>query len=130
VATVTDFGAFVELLPGRDGLVHISDLEHQRTERVEDVLKVGDMVKVKVTEVEPDGKVRASRKALLPRGGDQRGGEERGGRDRRPARRPSGGSSRPRSDSGGERRGGGDRKRAPDPDDSGGAYFRDKRRGE
>jgi len=68
VVKIMDFGAFVELLPGRDGLLHISQLDHHRVEKVTDVLKVGDEVKVKVLEVDDGGKIRLSRKALLERG--------------------------------------------------------------
>ncbi|MEA2031710.1 MAG: polyribonucleotide nucleotidyltransferase [candidate division Zixibacteria bacterium] len=69
VRRVTSFGAFVEIFPGTDGLVHISELEVGRVERVEDVLNLGDSVDVKCISVEQDGKVRLSRRALLP-GGD------------------------------------------------------------
>ncbi len=74
VVTITDFGAFVEVLPGRDGLLHISDIEHSRTNKVEDVLKMGDRVTVKVTEVEGDGKIKLSRKALLNKDGSPKEG--------------------------------------------------------
>jgi polyribonucleotide nucleotidyltransferase len=66
VRRVTEFGAFVEILPGTDGLIHISELAHERVARVEDVLRVGDSVQVKCINVDSDGKVRLSRKALLP----------------------------------------------------------------
>jgi polyribonucleotide nucleotidyltransferase len=66
VRRITDFGAFVEILPGTDGLIHISELAHERVERVEDVLKLGDHVQVKVINIDSDGKVRLSRKVLLP----------------------------------------------------------------
>ncbi len=66
VKRVTDFGAFVEILPGTDGLLHVSELAHTRIDRVEDVLKEGDEVEVKVLEVSRDGKIRLSRRALLP----------------------------------------------------------------
>ena len=65
VTRIVPFGAIVELLPGKDGLVHISQLARERVERVEDVLNLGDEVTVKVIEVEPGGKVRLSRKELL-----------------------------------------------------------------
>jgi polyribonucleotide nucleotidyltransferase len=71
VVKITDFGAFVEILPGRDGLLHISQLDHHRVEKVQDVLKVGDEVRVKVLEVDDGGKIRLSRKALLARGPQQ-----------------------------------------------------------
>jgi polyribonucleotide nucleotidyltransferase len=66
VKRITDFGAFVEILPNIDGLVHISEIAHQRIERVEDVLKEGDTVEVKVINIDRDGKIRLSRKELLP----------------------------------------------------------------
>jgi len=69
VKRITDFGAFVEILPNTDGLLHISEIAHERIERVEDVLKEGDSIEVKVISVERDGKVRLSRRVLLP-GGD------------------------------------------------------------
>ncbi|VEN74140.1 polynucleotide phosphorylase/polyadenylase [Candidatus Desulfarcum epimagneticum] len=64
VTKITDFGAFVQIMPGRDGLVHISQLASHRVKKVSDVLSQGDMVKVKVLEVTRDGKVRLSRKAI------------------------------------------------------------------
>lgn len=59
-------GAFIELRPKKEGLLHISQIDHRRVENVSDVLKVGEIIEVKVIEVQPDGKVRLSRKALLP----------------------------------------------------------------
>lgn len=61
------FGAFVEILPGTDGLVHISEISHERIGKVEDVLNVGDKIRVKVINIDPEGKIRLSRKALLDR---------------------------------------------------------------
>ena len=61
----TDFGSFVQILPGVDGLVHISQLASERVESVESVVKVGDEIMVMVTDVSPDGKIRLSRKAVL-----------------------------------------------------------------
>jgi len=63
VARLMDFGAFVTILPGRDGLVHISQLSEERVEKVENVVKEGDIVRVKVLEVGRDGKIRLSMKA-------------------------------------------------------------------
>jgi polyribonucleotide nucleotidyltransferase len=99
VRSVVTFGAFVEIVPGRDGLLHISEIDHHRIGRVEDVLNVGDIVMVKVIGVDRDGKIKLSRKALLPEpegavagsssggsggggGGGGRGGYGRGDRDR------------------------------------------------
>ncbi|WP_424946203.1 polyribonucleotide nucleotidyltransferase [Candidatus Spongiihabitans sp.] len=64
VVRLMDFGAFVNILPGRDGLVHISQISNQRVNQVSDVLKEGDQVKVKVLEVDKQGRVRLSMKAL------------------------------------------------------------------
>ena len=65
VKTTTAFGAFVEILPGVEGLIHISELQHGRTEKTEDVVKKGDTVTVKLLEVDDRGRMRLSRKALL-----------------------------------------------------------------
>jgi polyribonucleotide nucleotidyltransferase len=65
VKKITDFGAFVEILPGKEGLLHISQLEHRRVASVDEVLKVGDMVTVKLLKLEENGKMALSRKALL-----------------------------------------------------------------
>ncbi len=67
VKSTTAFGAFVEILPGVEGLLHISELQHARTERTEDVVKRGDVVKVKLLEVDERGRMKLSRKALLPK---------------------------------------------------------------
>ncbi len=65
VKTIKDFGAFVEILPGTDGLVHISELANERVGKVTDILKEGDEIEVKVLEVDGRGRIRLSRKALL-----------------------------------------------------------------
>jgi polyribonucleotide nucleotidyltransferase len=109
VRRIESFGAFVEILPGKDGLVHISELDRGRVEKVEDVVREGDTVTVKVIDIDDGGKVRLSRKAVLmeeageeyvatkrpsgrggPGGGREGGG--RGGRDR--GRRPAGAGRR------------------------------------
>ena len=59
-----DFGAFVTIAPGKDGLVHISQLADKRVEKVDDVVKEGQLVRVKVLEVSRDGKIRLSMKSL------------------------------------------------------------------
>ena len=101
VRSVVNFGAFVEIVPGRDGLLHVSEIDWGRTEKVEDVLNVGDMVMVKVIGVDKEGKVKLSRRALLPEpegyvgsavgAGGGSGGRDRergrGDRDRGPRRR-------------------------------------------
>jgi polyribonucleotide nucleotidyltransferase len=66
VQRITEFGAFIEILPGTDGLLHVSEMAHTRVERVTDVMKEGDEVEVKVIEVGRDGKIRLSRRELLP----------------------------------------------------------------
>lgn len=65
VVSIQPFGAFVEILPGKDGLLHISEIEKHRINKVEDVLHLGDIVEVKCVEIDNNGKVRLSRKALL-----------------------------------------------------------------
>jgi polyribonucleotide nucleotidyltransferase len=65
VKTIKDFGAFVEILPGTDGLVHISELDHKRVAKVTDILKEGDELEVKVLDVDNRGRIRLSRKALI-----------------------------------------------------------------
>ncbi|MCI0521829.1 MAG: polyribonucleotide nucleotidyltransferase [Chloroflexi bacterium] len=112
VVRITDFGAFVEILPGQDGLVHISQLDSERVERVEDVVHMGDEITVMITDIDDQGKIRLSRQAVLegwtveeakqhdrPRGG---GGRSGGGRDRDRGDRSGRGGDR-----GGERRYGG-----------------------
>lgn len=67
VKSIKDFGAFVEIAPGKDGLLHISEIDHSRVEKVEDFLKLGDEIEVKLLKVEHGGKLRLSRKALMER---------------------------------------------------------------
>ncbi len=111
VVRITDFGAFVEILPGTDGLLHVSEVALHRVNDVRDEVKEGDQILVKVLSIDPSGKIRLSRRALLaeaqgitlepseprppssdrPRrdGGDRdrgRGGDRDRGRDRRPPR--------------------------------------------
>ena len=132
VVRIEDFGAFVEILPKKDGLVHISQLAPTRVNKVEDVVKLGDEIMVMVIDVDPQGKVRLSRTAVLegltteearerdqrnrrPSGGGDRGPRgDRGGGDRGGERRGFGGGERgggggERRGFGGERSGGGDR---------------------
>ncbi len=109
VVRVTDFGAFVEILPNMDGMVHISQLDSERIEKVEDIARVGDELTVMVTGIDDQGKIRLSRQAVLEgwtaeeaqqrdrRGGSRPGGSgQRGGNrsDRRDDRRSGGGSRR------------------------------------
>jgi polyribonucleotide nucleotidyltransferase len=117
VVSILDFGAFIEILPGKEGLLHVSEIAWNKTEKVEDVLKVGDEVDVKLLEIDAKtGKMRLSMRALTEkpegykeperrgRGGNDRGngngGERRGDRGDRGERR---GGDRPDR---GERRGG------------------------
>jgi polyribonucleotide nucleotidyltransferase len=115
VKRIMDFGAFVEVLPGKEGLVHISQLAPYRVNRVEDVVNVGDHLDVKVTGIDSMGRINLSHRALLEPNGDvteerpreQRGGPNRGGgdfrRDRdRGDRRPheGGRGDRPRHEGG------------------------------
>ena len=130
VKSTTPFGAFIEIMPGTEGLLHISEMQHGRTEKTEDVVKKGDRVKVKLIERDERGRLRLSRKALMPKpegmpegegasvgsaDGDQGGngggegrGEPRGEGSRSEGRgdRPRGGGGRSRS-----RQGGGERSR-------------------
>lgn len=71
VVRIMDFGAFVEIAPGKDGLIHISELENHRVDKVEDVVKVGDAVKVKVIKIDDQGRINLSRKVLLSTTGTQ-----------------------------------------------------------
>jgi polyribonucleotide nucleotidyltransferase len=114
VASIVDFGAFVTFMPGRDGLVHVSEIRNDRVEKVGDVLSEGQEVKVKVLEVDQRGKVRLSMRVV-----DQESGAEL--EDTRPKREPR---------EGGERgdRGGRDRDRGPRRDGEG-RGGRDRERG-
>ncbi len=65
VVRIMKFGAFVEILPGKDGMCHISQLDNKRVEKVEDLFKIGDQITVKVTEIDKQGRINLSRKVLL-----------------------------------------------------------------
>jgi polyribonucleotide nucleotidyltransferase len=89
VMRITDFGAFVEIMPGTDGLLHVSEIANHRVKDVRDELKEGEQLLVKVINIDPTGKIRLSRKALLTEAGDTAapteaiqgsGGGDRGGR--------------------------------------------------
>ncbi|MFA6093254.1 MAG: polyribonucleotide nucleotidyltransferase [Elusimicrobiota bacterium] len=106
VVSCVEFGAFVEIMPGREGLLHVSQIDVQRVNKVTDVLKEGDEVEVKVLEVSREGKIRLSRKAVLSPGSENDSpgpggpGGGRGGRDSRGGSRGgSGGRGRERSHS-------------------------------
>jgi polyribonucleotide nucleotidyltransferase len=95
VKKIMDFGAFVEILPGLEGLCHISQLSRERVDKVEDVVREGDPIKVKVIEVDSNGKIRLSRKAVLMEEAGETFSMDQ-------AKRPGGGNNR-------RRPGGGDR---------------------
>jgi len=129
VRNILDFGAIIEVLPGKEGLLHVSELDHGYVEKVTDYVQVGDKVKVKLIEVRDGGKLRFSRKAFLPKpagngeeeqerssrgqggGGSRDGGRggRDGGRGGRGGDRRGGGGGRDggRGGRGGDRRGGG-----------------------
>jgi polyribonucleotide nucleotidyltransferase len=67
VRSIMPFGAFVEIMPGKDGLLHISEIDHKRIESMDGVFEIGEIVKVKLLEVDKQGKLKLSRKALMPR---------------------------------------------------------------
>lgn len=87
VKVMPNLGVFVQFMPGREGLVHISELAHRRVEHVEDVVKEGDEFDVKVLKIDNQGRVNLSRKALMPIPEGYKPEEDRGGRDRRPPHR-------------------------------------------
>jgi len=103
---VADFGAFIEIMPGTDGLVHISQLSSERVEKVEDVVNLGDELTVMVTDITPDGKIRLSRQALLE-GWTAEEAREHDNKNRSRSSGNSRGGSRDSRSSGG--RSGGDR---------------------
>jgi polyribonucleotide nucleotidyltransferase len=124
VTRILPFGAFVEILPGKEGLVHISELANYRVPSVEDVVKIGDELQVLVTEIDRQGRINLSRRALLEPAEDGReGGEEveEGGGDREP---------RPFAERRGrDRERGGFRDRERGPRREGGFGDRDRERG-
>ena len=85
VTRLMTFGAFVEIAPGKEGLCHISELDWNRTEKVEDVVKSGDKVRVKLIKIDDQGRLDLSRKVLLPKPEGYKPPErkDRGNRDRR-----------------------------------------------
>src|SRR4029079_1696783 len=110
VKTTTPFGAFVEIMPGTEGLVHISEMRHEPTEKTEDVVKKGDRVQVKLIDRDERGRLRLSMKALVPRPEGMPEPEPRAERQG-----DGDGESRPPRDGGsrGPRRGGGGGGRGP-----------------
>ncbi len=112
VTKILDFGALINLLPGKDGLLHISQIAHERVEKVTDYLSEGQIVKVKVLETDEKGRVKLSMKALTERPAGMEYSERPPREDRGGDRGDRGGDRRERSDRGGDR--GGDRgERAP-----------------
>ena len=128
VVNIVDFGAFVNFMGGKDGLVHVSEIRNERVENVRDALAEGQEVKVKVLEIDPRGKVRLSMRVVDQETGaeleDTRPPREGGDRDRGP-RGEGRGDRGPRRDGGG---GGGDRGRGPRREGGGGGG-RDRDRG-
>jgi polyribonucleotide nucleotidyltransferase len=120
VVNMVDFGAFVNFMGGKDGLVHVSEIRNERTEKVTDVLKEGQAVKVKVLEIDPRGKVRLSMRVV-----DQETGAEL--EDTRPAREERPRGDRPERSDRGPRRDG-DGGRGPRRDGGGGGGDRGPRR--
>ncbi len=116
VVSILEFGAFIEILPGKEGLLHVSEIDWKKTEKVEDVLSVGEEVDVKLLEIDAKtGKMRLSRRALIekPEGyveperkprndrgprDNNRHDDRKGGNDRRGDRREGGRNDRPRND--------------------------------
>jgi polyribonucleotide nucleotidyltransferase len=93
VQRITDFGAFVEIMPGVDGLLHVSEIAKHRVKDVRDELKEGEQLLVKVINIDPSGKIRLSRKALLADDGAAGGGEAQPAREHAPG--SQGGGHRP-----------------------------------
>jgi polyribonucleotide nucleotidyltransferase len=91
VTRVERYGAFVEVLPGKEGLLHISHLDHVRVEKTEDVVKVGDQIEVKVLDIDEKGRINLSRKALLkrPPGSSESGSSGSSSSNERPRNRRS-----------------------------------------
>jgi polyribonucleotide nucleotidyltransferase len=112
VTSIKDFGAFIEILPGRDGLCHISELDDKYVDRVDSVVKIGDKLQVKVIAIDDQDRVKLSRKAVL-REQNPRPEGERG--ESRPPREGGGGRHREggRHRDGGHREGGGSREGSP-----------------
>jgi polyribonucleotide nucleotidyltransferase len=87
VQRITDFGAFVEIMPGLDGLLHVSEIAHYRVKDVRDELKEGEQVMVKVINIDPSGKIRLSRKVLLqPEESRRAAGQDQAGHQGAPRR--------------------------------------------
>jgi len=107
VRNIQSFGAIIEILPGKEGLLHISELDHGYVESVSDYLQVGDTVKVQLIEIRDDGKLRLSRKPFIPKPEGVTETRERSRPDR--SRGQSGGHHRSGRRSGGNRGRGGRR---------------------
>ncbi|HQU37215.1 MAG TPA: S1 RNA-binding domain-containing protein, partial [Anaerolineales bacterium] len=105
VVRIADFGAFVEILPGMDGLVHISQLASERVNKVEDVVGMGEEITVMVTDIDGQGKIRRSRQAVLEGWTAEEAREKDGPRRSGGGGRPGGPSSGSGRGRGGDRRG-------------------------
>src|SRR5690606_13459427 len=81
VRSIKDFGAIIEILGGKEGLLHVSELDHGYVEKVSDYVQVGDKIQVKLLEVRDGNRLRFSRKALLPKPEGSDNGSDRGRRD-------------------------------------------------
>jgi polyribonucleotide nucleotidyltransferase len=103
VKSTTAFGAFIEIMPGTEGLLHISEMRHSRVEKTEDVVKKGDTVKVKLIERDERGKMRLSMKALLPRPEGEGSSDEAGGTSESRPRRETVGAGAGEGEGRGER---------------------------
>jgi polyribonucleotide nucleotidyltransferase len=90
VVRTTDFGAFVEIIPGTDGMVHISQLDSERTEKVEDIARVGEELTVMITDIDSNGKIRLSRQAVLEGWTPEEAREHDGGGRKSGGSRPGG----------------------------------------
>jgi len=132
VRRVENYGAFIEIAPGKDGLLHITDMDWGFVEKVTDLMDLGDEVEVVISDIDRDGRIRLSRKALLEKpegyvepekkerreggGGRDRDRGGRGGRDRDRGGRGGRDRDRDRGGRGGARAGGRERDRGPDRD--------------
>ncbi len=131
IKRIEPYGAFVEILPGQDGLLHVSEMAHHRVAQVTDLFQMGDEIEVQVVGIDPDtGKIRLSRKPLLPPPTEEELAASRGARDDRGPRGPregGGGGDRGGFGGGGRDRGGfggGDRDRGPRREGGGGGGYR------
>jgi polyribonucleotide nucleotidyltransferase len=127
IKRIEPYGAFVEILPGQDGLLHISEMAHHRVGQVTDLFQMGDEIEVQVVGIDPDtGKIRLSRKPLLPPPTEEEAAAARARDDRGPRGPREGGGGDRGGFGGGDRGGfrGGDRDRGPRREGGAGGGFR------